>query len=1037
MLRALVGLSIRHRVLVIALACLAVAYGLYVTFRAKLDVFPDFVPPQVVIQTESPGLSPEQVETLVTQPVENAVAGAGSIESIRSQSIAGLSIVTVVFAEGTDVFTARQMVAERLSEVAGELPDGVDSPKLTPLTSSTMDLLKVGLVSDRMTGMELRSFADWVLRPRLQAVPGVASVDCMGGEVRQLQVQLAPERLAPWGLTVADVLGAAEAATGVRGAGFVENDNQRVVLRTEGQALTPAQLGEVVVVRRGERTVRLRDVANVVEAPAPPLGDAMIQGRPGVLVKMLSQYGVNTMEATQAVERALADMRPSLDAAGIRLYPRLHRPATFIETALDHIRSALLLGGVLVVVVLFLFLLNLRTAFISITAIPFSLLLAIVVLDRLGYSLNTITLGGFAISIGVVVDDAIIDVENVWRRLRENAALVEPRPPLDVVYDASLEVRSPIVYATFVVLLVFVPVLTMSGLQGSFFAPLALSYSLATLASLLAAVTLTPALCAVLLPRRAGKAAQPHLMRGLRAGYRRLVAAALPHPWTIGAVGLVLCAGAAALLPLFGGEFLPEFREGHFVMQMSASPGTSIAEMTRLGNRVSAELLRDRRIATVEQQIGRAELSEDPWGPHRSEFHVELRPGLGGDDERDVQRRIRGTLAQVPGITSEVLTFLGDRIGETVSGETSAVVINIFGDDLDVLDAKAREVAAAVSAVPGAADVRVASPAGAPETVVALRPDRLLPFGFRPLDVMNTLRVLFQGVRVAQTYEGNRVTDVVVILDPARRRDPEAVGSLLLADAAGTRRVALRELADIYPESSRFMILHDGARRRQAVTCNVEGRDVDSFVADARRAIDRSVVFPPGVYTVFGGASEARAQARNEILLHSGLAGIGILLLLATVFGRVRNLLLVLVNVPFALVGGVAAVALTSGMMSIGSLVGFVTLFGITMRNSVMMVSHFDHLVTREGMTWGPEAALRGASERIVPVLMTALVTALGLLPIALAAGEAGGELEGPMAVVILGGLATSTLLNLLVLPSLALRFGRFGGKPEPAPRGA
>lgn len=1030
MLQAIVELSIRRRGIIMALAAALLLYGIQTARHAKLDVFPDFVQPQAVIQTEAPGLAPEQVEELVTGPVESAVGGITHLESVRSQSIQGLSIVTIVFKEDADIFTSRQLLNEQLSSVFERLPAGVKPPRLTPLTSSTMDLLKIGLVSDRLNLMQLRAFADWTLRPRLQAVPGAAQVGVMGGETRQVQIQIDPERLLAHHLTVDQIMQAARQGTGALGAGFFETDTQRIVIQTEGQSLTAEQFGEVMVARPDGGVLRLKDVAKVCDAPAPKYGDVLIQGRPGVLVKVLSQYGSNTMEVTEEVEAALAEMKPLFESEGITVFPRMHRPATFIETAIHHVRFALFMGGILVVAVLLLFLFNLRTAFISITAIPLSLLGAIIVLEYFGYTLNTITLGGLAIAIGEVVDDAIIDVENIFRRLRENRLLSKPRSAVRVVLDASLEVRSAVVYATFVVVLVFVPVLTMSGLQGRMFAPLGLAYILAILASLVVALTVTPAMACLLLPSGLDRARVPLFLEHLRTRYvgvlRRI---SQKHARLVGLV-VVLCLLAAVMASRFGEEFLPEFREGHFVVGVTAAPGTGLPEMMRMGELLSRDLLENVKadgepvIDTVEQQAGRAELGEDPWGPHRCELHIELKPDVPGEEQAEVQQQIRDLLGQYPGITYEVMTFLGDRIGETLTGETAPVVINVFGDDLDTIDQQARRIVRVVSGLHGAEDVRVASPPHAPQVLVRLRPERLQEYGFQPVDVLSALQTAYQGAPVSQIYEGNKVYEVVVILRPELRRDPEAMGALLLRNSSG-QYVPLREVADVNSRSGRYMILHDGARRRQAVMCSVAGRDLGGFVDEVKQQVEQ---IPPcsGTYVTFGGAAEASAAARSEIYLHSGLVGLGVLLLLASVFRNVPNLLLVLVNLPFAFVGGVAAVFLTGGTLSIGSIVGFVTLFGITMRNSVMMISHFEHLVAQEGLAWNLETVLRGASERLVPILMTALVTGLGLLPIALGSGEVGREIEGPMAVVILGGLVTSTLLNLLVLPTLAARYGHF-----------
>ena len=1030
MLKRLVEISLRRRGVVLALACVLVGYGLFVATHAKLDVFPEFVQPQVAVQTEAPGLAPEQVETLVTRPIESVCNGVGNLESIRSESIQGLSVVTAVFKEGTDIYLARQMLGEQLAEVAGELPLGVKSPKMSPLTSSTMDLLKVGFTSEKLSPMELRTFVDWTVRPRLLSVPGVAAVKVFGGEVRQLQIQLQPERLVAFGISVQDVVNAARAGTGVRGAGFVETTQQRIVIQSEGQSLSAAQLAEVVVAHHDGRSVRLRDVAKVLDAAEPMFGSALINGEPGILLTMTGQYGANTMQVTEAAEAALEELRLGLHAAGLKYIPHLHRPATFIENAIHNVKISLLLGAAFVGVILFLFLLDWRTAFISFTAIPLSLLAAIIVLDHYGVTLNTMTLGGLAVAIGVVVDDAIIDVENILRRLRENVTLTQPRSLFEVVLDASLEVRGAVVYASFIVALVFLPVLTMSGLQGKFFAPLGVAFILAILASLGVALTVTPAMCLAILSRIKPHD-EPGYLRRLKDFHRRtLERFSRPSKSIIGAA-LILFAGAVATLPFFGGEFLPNFREGHFVAHIDTAPGTSLGEMLRIGGRISRDLKAIPEIESVGFQAGRAEMGEDTWGVNRAEYHIELKPTAGKRQER-VQEAIRAVLAQYPGIQSEVLTFLGDRIGESISGETAQVVVSIFGDDLDVLDTKAREVAEVLNQIPGAADVQLASPPGAPCVVVKLRPERLTQFGFRPVEVLEAVETAFQGEVVAQTYEGSKVFNVAVILDPFARREPESIGTLLVGNAAG-QRMPLSQLAEVYSTTSRNMILHDGARRRQTITCNPSGRDVVSFVADAKKQIAAKVKFPAGVYTEFTGAAELQAKARNELLLHSAIAGAGIILLLAMVFRNGRNLLLTLANVPFALVGGVLAIFIAGcfsedgrASLSLGTLVGFVTLFGITMRNSIMMISHFEHLVTQEGMTWGLDAALRGASERLIPILMTALVTALGLLPLALAGGDAGGEIEGPMAIVILGGLVTSTLLNLLVLPALALKFGRF-----------
>ncbi len=1029
MLKRIVEHSLRYRGIVMVLAIVLVAYGVYVMQNAKLDVFPDFVQPQATVQTEAPGLAPEQVEALVTRPVESALNGAGNLESIRSESIEGLSVVDAVFKEGTDIYIARQTLSESLSQLSGQLPTGVKAPTMSPLTSSTMDLLKFGLTSDKLTPMQLRTFADWVVKPRLLSVQGVAGVKVFGGDIRQLQIQVHPEKLIAFGLTLQDVSAAATQSTGVFGAGFIETPSQRIVMQTEGQSLTPEEIGNVVIAQHEGRSVRIADVATVLDGAAPPFGGSLINGKPGVLMTTASQYGANTVDATKGVEKALDDLAPVFKSEGVQYVPALHRPATFIEHAIHNMRSSLLFGTVLVAGILLLFLLDLRTAFISFTAIPLSLLAAVIVLDHFGVTLNTMTLGGLAVAIGVVVDDAIIDVENILRRLRENLTLPQPRSLFNVVLDASLEVRSAVVYASFIVALVFLPILTMTGIQGRFFAPLGTAFILAIMASLGVALTVTPAMCFLILSRM-----QPHKEPGyigkMKSWHRGALARISKAPVITMIIAVLLFIGALATLPYFGGEFLPDFREGHFVVQVSMAPGTSLEEMLRVGGLVSKDLLSNPAIRSVSQQAGRAEMGEDTWGPQRCEFHIELKPGNA--DEEEVQKQIKDTLDKFPGLETEVLTFLGDRIGETVSGETAPVVVKVFGDDLDVLDEKAQEIKDVLQSIPGTGSVELKAPPGTPRLAIRLRPERLTQFGFRPVEILEAIETAYEGNVVAQTYEGNRVFDVSVILPPEDRRDPETVGSLMLANSQGAQ-MPLRELADVYLATGRYSILHDGTRRQQTITCTPSGRDVASFVADAQKQIAAKVQLPSGVYLEYSGAAEEQTKARNELLFNSAIAAVGIIILLKILFGNTRNTLLVLANVPFALVGGVFAIFLAGilgddhqASMSLGTLVGFVTLFGITMRNSIMMVSHFEHLVREEGMTWGLEAAVRGADERLVPILMTALVTGLGLLPLAIGSGQAGREIEGPMAIVILGGLLTSTLLNLLVLPMLALRYGRF-----------
>lgn len=1026
MLQAIVARSLQHRRVVIALAIALGLYGVWTARHAKLDVLPDFAPPQVEIQTEAPGFAPDQVELLVTLPIETALGGVTGMEALRSESIPGLSVITAVFRDDVDVYKARQVVAENLADIAPRLPAGVPPPRLSPLTSATMDVLKVGFTSRARTPMELRTLVEWTIRPRLLMVPGVARVNVFGGEVRQVQVQVSAASARAHGVTVADVVGAARAATATRGAGFVDTAAQRIVLEAVGNARTGGDVGATVVAASGAAPLRIADLAEVREAAAPAFGDALIQGEPGVLLTLSAAYGANTMEVTAALERALDELGPLLARADVTLHPALHRPASFVEAAIANLRGALLLGTLLVVVVLLVFLQDLRAAFVSLTAIPLSLLAAVIVLTRCGVTLNTMSLGGLAIAIGEVVDDAIIDVDNIVRRLRANRAAAEPRSAFAVALAASLEVRRAVVFATMAVALVFAPLLLLGGLQGKFFAPLAASYLLAVVASLAVALTVTPALALALLGGAPPRRETPRTQAALGAAYARLLRWVWRRERPVLAVVGAGALAALCLAPLLGGEFLPDFEEHHLVVQLVAAPGTSLAAMRRLGTGLSRALLDLPGVRTVEQQTGRAEQGEDTWGPNRGELHLELTPE--GDDA-DTTARVRAVLADVPGIESEVLTFLGDRISESISGETAAVVVNVFGDDLDVLDTTAHDVAAALAATPGAVDVRVGTPALASHQTIALRGDALARYGFRPADVLDQVQVAFAGASAGQVYRGEQPVDVVVILAQGERDDPERVGALLVQSPAGVV-VPLRRLAGVRVVDARDVIRHEGGRRRQTVTCNVGGRDVTAFVAAARARLARDVTVPTGTYLTLSGTAQARAAATRDLALHGAFGLLGVVLLLAIVAERWPNLLMLLLNLPLALAGGVVAAAITSTGLSLGALVGFVTLFGVTLRNAIMMMAHYQHLVREEGLPWNAETALRGATDRLIPIVMTALVTGLGLLPVALASGRAGGEIDGPMAIVILGGLVTSTALNLLVLPTLARRFGRFDASP-------
>jgi CzcA family heavy metal efflux pump len=1030
----IVRFSIRFPGVVVALALMLVAYGIFTLQRARLDVFPEFSPTQVVIQTEAPGLSAELVETQVTQPIENALLGVTGIEKLRSQSIPGLSVITALFVDGSDIYRNRQVVAERIAVLATRMPAGVLPPTITPLTSSASTVLGAGLTSKERSLTELRDIADWVIRPHLMAVEGVADVNVFGGFVREWQIQIEPRLLIKHGLALQDVIEAGRSATGMRSAGSIGGANQRIPIVTEGQPGSPDELARVLLKDARGQPLRLADVARVAEGGATPISAAAINGTPGVFLMVQGQLGSNTLAVSRDLERALVELGPLLERERVTLHPDLFRPANFIETAVGNIRFDLTVGSTLVVVVLFLFLFNARTAFICTTAIPVSLLGAVLVLTALGEPLNIMVLGGLAIALGEVVDDAIIDTENIFRRLRENRALGNPLSDAEVALRASIEVRGSVVYATFIVALVFVPLLTFGGIGGKLFAPLGLAYILAILTSLVVAMSLTPALCYLLLTRGVLKSEDPPFVSRIKPGYVALLKRIERRPETVmAAAGGVIALGLSTI-PLFQGEFVPSLKEGHYVVHMSAVPGTSEQETLRIGTRVTGALLEVQGVKSVAQWVGRSQNGADTFGPHYSEFEVEVGAVEGAQQAR-ILREIREILAgergAYPGVTFSVNTFLTERIEETIAGFPAALVVNLFGPDLDLLDRDAREVAAALAGVPGARDVQVQAPGGTPQLTVRLRHEALAALGFAPRDVLEAVQAAFEGAVVGQIHQAGRAIDVVALLAPEERRTPAQVEALPLRSRAGVE-LRLRDVADVGMTSGRYKILRAGGKRIQTVTANVEDRDLEAFEDDVRRALAQRVNLSGGNYLVLGGEARAQVEAREQLLFHSLLAGFGVFMLLYLAFNNLRNLGLTFLNLPFALVGGVVAVLLNGGWMTLGSLVGFVTLFGITLRNSIMLVSHYQYLVEQEGQAWGLETMLRGAAERLPSILMTALVTALGLMPLALGSGQPGREIEGPMATIIVGGLVTSTVLNLLILPTILLHFGRFGQPRRP-----
>lgn len=1023
-MRELVHFCLRYKGAVAILALLTLLVGSWIASQIPLDVFPEFVPPSVSVQTEAPGFAPLQVEQLITKPLENALNGAPGIAMMRSESIAGLSVISITFRGNTDLYHARQGISERLAELGQSLPLGAATPKLSSLVSSTKDLLMIGMTSDKVDLYTLRDRADWVLKPLLLAVPGVANVVEFGGETRQIQIQPDPIKLVSYGFTEQDLLNAARSTLALKGLGFLDTAHQRILIQGPIPAPDLERIGNAVVTTRSKIPVTLKELADIRLAPALTVNDALVMGKRGVVLWVSSQFGANTLTTTRRIETALGGILPQLKAEGIQVYPALQRPANFIERALHSLEESLVVAAILIFAVLYLFFRNWRSACIIFLAIPLSLTAALMVLDRTGYTLNTMTLAGFAMSLGVLVDDAIIDIENILRRLSLNAAEPCPRPKVQVILDGCLEVRAPVVYATLVVITVFIPQLFISTVQGHLTGPLAVTFILAVIASLFVAMTVTPALCALFLSGETTRHEAGWLVRlkSLQAGTIAFVDRRFR---LVSGLVILLLLSSLAVLPFLGGSLVPEFREGHFVMYVSSLPGTSLREMTAVGKRLSAELMRLPFVATVEEQIGRAELSEDTYGTNSAEFHVELKPDTAIEDE-EAEEQIRDVLGRYPGLQTEVTTFLGDRINDSIAGDRAQNAVKIFGDNLEELDTVGASVRQAISDVAGIVDLQFARQGNTPEFSLRLNRPELTANGLTAQNVLNTLGDYYSGGDAGQTYQDIRAIGVTLLLPESLRSRPEYLNNLMIQGPLGA--VPLSHVAQIVPIQGRYSIRHEGGQRLASVTFNVTGRSLQSTVKNTLGDIVREVKIPPGAHIVLAGASVAERQTRMEFLFNSGIAVIVIVTLLLVCFHWRSHAWLVLANIPFALIGSILAIAVSGIGLTLGSLVGLVTVFGVSARNAILLFSHYEHLVEEEAHPWGMEVVVLGAQERLIPILLTATITALGLLPLAWEAARPGQEISGPMAIAVLGGLISSTALNLVFLPAVAKRFDR----PQP-----
>ena len=1014
MLGRLVHFALAQRVLVLALAALLVVLGVRAGRDVPLDVFPEFAPPMVEIQTEAPGLSTEEVESLVTVPIETAVNGVPGLMTLRSKSVLGLSSVQILFERGSDVIRARQMVGERIAQVQPRLPLAARQPVLMPPLSSTSRAMKVGLSSTKLDQMQLSELVRWTIRPRLMAVPGVANVAVWGQRDRQLQVLVDPDRLRASGVTLAEVRAAAGDAVLVGGGGFVDTPNQRLAVQQAGTVQTAADLSQAIVKQAGEAPVRIGDVARVVDGFNAPIGNAIIDDGPGIMLIVEKQPTANTLELTRAVEAAFADLKPGLKDA--KVDTTIFRPATFIERSIDNLTRALMIGCALVAAVLFLFTRDWRQATISLVAIPLSLLGAGMMLLWSGATINVMI-----IALGEVVDDAIIDVENIARRLRLNREAADPKPAFAVVLAASLEVRSAVVFASLIVMLVFVPIFFLGGVAGTFFQPLAIAYVLAIGMSLLVALTVTPAMCLLLLPNAPlTEERDTRFVAGLKRRYVGFLPCVVGRPAL--AVGIV--AGGLLLAGVgyatFKDQFLPDFRETDFLMHFVEKPGTSIEAMDRITIRASKELRSIPGVRNFGAHIGRAEQADEVVGPNFTELWISL------DENADYDasvKRIKEVVEGYPGLYRDVLTYLRERIKEVLTGAGATIVVRIYGPDQAELRAAGARVRDAIGGIQGVSDLKLESQVLVPQIRIRPRAGELARLGLTAGEVRRQAQVLVAQAKVGEIYRDQRAFDVAVWGEPAVRNSVHALRDLMIQAPVTGAPVRLGDIADIEIAPAPNEVKRENGQRRLDVTMNVAGADLGT-VAQAVDAAVAKVPFATGYHPQVLGEYAALKESRSRLWSIGALCLVGILLLVWMEFRSRRITALVAVSLPFALVGGVVAVALTGGVLSLGSLVGFVTVIGIAARNGIMLLSHYQHLERHEGMTFGRELVLRGAEERLVPILMTAACAGLALVPLIVAGNAPGHEIEHPMAIVILGGLISSTALNLLLLPALYARYG-------------
>jgi len=1024
-MKSLIQWSIKHHWMVLVLSVLLFAGGAWTALSMPVDVFPDLTAPTVTVLTEGHGMAPDEMESLVTFPIESAINGASGVRRVRSATALGIAVVWVEFDWGTDIFRARQVVAEKLTLVSSTLPPQVERPILAPISSIMGEILFFAISGDADDPLTLRTVADTVVRRRLLAVAGVSQVTPIGGAERQFQVVARPDLMRANGVSLTELLDAVRGASQNTSAGIFTEGSQEYVLQAVGRARTADEIGESLVAVRGGRSVLVRDVASVREGAAFKRGEGSRNGRPAVIVGVQKQPGANTIELTARLDRELDALQRELPA-GMTIDRKIFRQSDFIQVAVHNVIAALRDGGILVVLVVLLFLANLRAAAITLTAMPLSLAAAILVLRAFDATINTMTLGGMAIAIGALVDDAIIDVENVVRRLRANRALPESdqRPVADVVRDATLEIRTSIVFATVIIVLVFFPVFGLSGVEGRLLTPLAFAYIVALAASLLVAIIVTPALCSAFLPR-ARSIERGHdgwLARTLKARFAKDLPAALDHPRTVMAIAVVLLVAALIGMTQMGSAFLPEFHEGSLTVQSNTLPGTSLGKSDEIGRRVEEIMLAQPEVVATARRTGRAEFDEHVQGVEAAEIDVGLRET--GRPRTELLAQLRRGFSTLPGTNVTVGQPISHRIDHMLSGTRANIAVKVFGDDLPTLRRLGESVQTAMRDVPGVVDLSLEQQTDVPFVRFILNRAAMSRYGLRTNDVAEAVEAGLSGAVVGRIFDRSTAFDLVVKFDPSLASEFERLGELPVDPPVGGP-VPVRLLADVRREQGPNMILRENVQRRIVISCNVAGRDLGSVVRDIQAVVSQAVPMPTGYRVAYGGQFESQQRASTRLLVLGIGAIAGLFMLLVLAFGRSRDAVIVMVNLPLALVGGVAGVFLSGGVLSLASMIGFITLFGIATRNGIMLVSHIHHLMEREGVTDFRMAVERATQERLVPILMTAMAAGLALIPLALGGGKAGSEIQTPMAIVILCGLTTSTLLNMLIVPTLFLRYGR------------